>query len=90
MNPLMQMLMQNRQNGVAPTAPQNSNTVMRAAFLAMMSGQSPQDFLKTLPQCQGLDLSNLTETSKKLCQEKGIDYEQAKANVTNQVNNMKN
>lgn len=89
MNPLMNLLMQNqnRQNG---STPQNGNTVMRAAFLAMLSGQSPQEFLKTLPQCQGMDLSNLTEASKKLCQEKGIDYEQAKANVTNQVNNMKN
>ena len=89
MNPLMQMLMrnQNRQNG---STPQDSNSVMRAAFLAMLSGQSPQEFLKTLPQCQGMDLSNLTEASKKLCQEKGLDYEQTKANVTNQVNNMKN
>ena len=89
MNPLMNLLMQNqnRQNG---SGPQDGNSVMRAAFLAMMSGQSPQDFLKTLPQCQGLDLSNLTETSKKLCQEKGLDYEQTKVNVVNQVNNMKN
>lgn len=87
MNPLMAMIAQNRQNG---STPQNGNSVMRAAFLAMMSGQSPQDFLKTLPQCQGLDLSNLTETSKKLCQEKGLDYEQTKVNVVNQVNNMKN
>ena len=88
MNPLMAMIAQNRQNG--SNTPQNGNSVMRAAFLAMMSGQSPQDFLKTLPQCQGLDLSNLTETSKKLCQEKGLDYEQTKVNVVNQVNNMKN
>lgn len=90
MNPLMNLLMQNqnRQNG--SSTPQNGNDVMRAAFLAMMSGQSPQEFLKTLPQCQGIDLSNLTEASKKLCQEKGLDYEQTKANVVNQVNNMKN
>ena len=86
MNPLMSLLAnnQNRQNGF-----QDKNSVMRAAFLAMMSGQSPQEFLKTLPQCQGMDLSNLTETSKKLCQEKGIDYEQAKANVSSQINDMR-
>lgn len=86
MNPLMSLLAnnQNRQNGF-----QDKNSVMRAAFLAMMSGQSPQDFLKTLPQCQGMDLSNLTETSKQLCQQKGIDYERAKANVSSQINDMR-
>lgn len=86
MNPLMSLLAnnQNRQNGF-----QDKNSVMRAAFLAMMSGQSPQEFLKTLPQCQGMDLSNLTETSKQLCQQKGIDYEQAKANVSSQINDMR-
>lgn len=87
MNPLMSLLAntQNRQNGF-----QDKNSVMRAAFLAMMSGQSPQEFLKTLPQCQGMDLSNLTETSKNLCKSKGIDYDQAKQSVSSQVNNMKN
>lgn len=86
MNPLMSLLAnnQNRQNGF-----QDKNSVMRAAFLAMMSGRSPQEFLKTLPQCQGMDLSNLTETSKQLCQQKGIDYEQAKANVSSQINDMR-
>lgn len=86
MNPLMSLLAnnQNRQNGF-----QDKNSVMRAAFLAMMSGQSPQEFLKTLPQCQGMDLSNLAETSKQLCQQKGIDYEQAKANVSSQINDMR-
>ena len=86
MNPLMSLLAnnQNRQNGF-----QDKNSVMRAAFLAMMSGQSPQEFLKTLPQCQGMDLSNLTETSKQLCQQKGIDYEQAKANVSSHINDMR-
>lgn len=86
MNPLMSLLAnnQNRQNGF-----QDKNSVMRAAFLAMMSGQSPQEFLKTLPQCQGMDLSNLMETSKQLCQQKGIDYEQAKANVSSQINDMR-
>jgi hypothetical protein len=72
---------QNRQNGF-----QDKNSVMRAAFLAMMSGQSPQEFLKTLPQCQGMDLSNLTEASKKLCKSKGINYEQAKQSVSNEIN----
>lgn len=83
MNPLMSLLLntQNRQNGF-----QDKNSVMRAAFLAMMSGQSPQEFLKTLPQCQGMDLSNLTETSKNLCKSKGIDYEQAKQSVSNEIN----
>lgn len=89
MNPLMNLIMQNQnsQNGNPPQ--QDFNTVMRSAFLAMMSGQSPQEFLKTLPQCQGLDLANLTETSKKLCQEKGIDYEQAKNTVEVNLKNTK-
>lgn len=83
MNPLMSLLAnnQNRQNGF-----QDKNSVMRAAFLAMMSGQSPQEFLKTLPQCQGMDLRNLTEASKNLCKSKGINYEQAKQSVSNEIN----
>lgn len=83
MNPLMSLLAnnQNRQNSF-----QDKNSVMRAAFLAMMSGQSPQEFLKTLPQCQGMDLSNLTEASKNLCKSKGINYEQAKQSVSNEIN----
>lgn len=46
----------------------------------------PQEFLKTLPQCQGMDLSNLTEASKNLCKSKGIDYETAKQSVSNEIN----
>ena len=50
-----------------------------------MRGESPQMFLpniaKNNPALQGLDLSNLQNTAKNLCDQKGIDMEQAKQQV---------
>ena len=54
----------------------NSN-VMGKAMSAMMSGQSPQQFLmdlaKTHPQLQGMDFSNLQNVAQNLCNRKGVN-----------------
>ena len=63
MNPIMQML----------TGNSNASNIMMQAFGAMMSGKSPQQFLQSLPQLQGINLSNLEQTARELCNSKGID-----------------
>jgi hypothetical protein len=58
----------------------NNNNIMMQALGAMMRGESPQAFLKNLantnPQLQGLDLDNLENTAKSLCDKNGIDMNQ--------------
>ena len=60
-----------------------------------------ENLVEALRICQKLEKMNIDyeyrikifnktkDNIEKACQEKGIDYEQAKANVTNQVNNMR-
>ena len=75
-NPILQMLggSQNPQ----------SNIMMQAVG-AMMRGETPQSFLqnlaKTMPELQGLDLTNLDKTAEKLYQEKGQDINAAKSSI---------
>ena len=58
-----------------------------------MRGESPQMFLQNIaknnPALQGLDLSNLQNTAKNLCDQKGIDMEQAKQQVMEFANSHK-
>lgn len=90
MNPVLSLLsgMQNSAMGVQQNA-MNSN-VMARAIVAMMSGQSPKQFLSTLPQLQGIDLNNIQQSAQNLCNQKNINYEQAKAAMTNQINQLSN
>lgn len=54
-----------------------NNNMMMQAMGAMMRGESPQDFLKRLantnPQLQGLNLDNLEETAKALCDKNNVN-----------------
>ena len=60
-NPILQMLSGNQ-------SPQSN--IMMQAVGAMMRGETPQSFLqglaKTMPELQGLDLTNLDKTAEKL------------------------
>lgn len=85
MNPLVQLVTNTAMNNMP--APQNN--VLMQAFKAMMSGQTPQEFLKTIPQLNGMDLSNIQSTAQQLCQSRGINYEQAKNMISNQMAGMK-
>ena len=54
-----------------------NNSIMMQAIGAMMRGESPQDFMKTLantnPALRGLDLNDINGTAQRLCRERGID-----------------
>ena len=82
MNPLIQML--SRSAGTAPV--QNGN-MMQRAMTAMISGQSPQDFLRSIPQLGGMDVSNPRTLAKQLCNSRGINYEDAKQQIVKTVGN---
>jgi hypothetical protein len=63
---------------------QNRN-IMMLAMQAMMSGKSPQEFLKSIPELSGMDLSNIQGTAEKLCKEKGVNIEDAKKMISSQI-----
>lgn len=73
MNPIFNMM-----NG-------NNNNIMMQAFSAMMSGQSPQQFLQGLPQLQGINLGNLKQTAEKLCNDKGINMNEKIEEIKNKM-----
>ena len=80
MNPIMNMLNMN----IGVNGAQGRN-MMAMAMSAMMSGKSPQEFLKTIPELSGMDLSNIQSTAEKLCKEKGVNIEDAKRMISSQT-----
>ena len=79
MNPIINML--NARQGF--NGGQNRN-IMMSAMQAMMSGKSPQEFLKSIPELSSMDLSNIQGTAEKLCKEKGVNIEDAKKMISSQ------
>lgn len=79
MSPIINML--NARQGF--NGGQNRN-MMLSAMQAMMSGKSPQEFLKSIPELSGMDLSNIQGTAEKLCKEKGVNIEDAKKMISSQ------
>lgn len=80
MNPIINMLNARQDfNGG-----QNRN-MMLSAMQAMMSGKSPQEFLRSIPELSGMDLSNIQGTAEKLCKEKGVNIEDAKKMISSQI-----
>jgi hypothetical protein len=67
---------------------------MMQAFLAMMRGESPQQFMqnlaKTNPELQGLDLNNLEQSAEKLYSDKGQDINEAKMSIKDRLNSFIN
>jgi len=55
----------------------NNNNMMMQAMGAMMRGESPRSFLKSLansnPQLQSLNLDDLEGTAKSLCEKNNIN-----------------
>lgn len=62
---------------------------MMQAIGAMIRGESPQSFLqnlaKTNPQLQGLDLSNPEQAAQQLYENKGEDFNAAKASIRDRI-----
>lgn len=77
MNPLIKMINSNN--------PVSNQNIMQMAIAAMMSGQTPQQFLASVPQLQGMDFSNPQALAQKLCTERGINYNQAVQQVQTMI-----
>ena len=58
----------------------NNSSIVMKAFGAMMRGENPQTFLKNLtntePKLQGLDLDNLENTARSLCEQNNVNMEE--------------
>ena len=80
MNPLLKLM--GRNNG-------NTN-ILGVVMGAMMSGQSPQDFLRSqaanYPQLKDMDLNDLEGTAKKLCQQQGKNVDEVVGQAKNLIN----
>ena len=79
-NPILQMLSGN----------QNPQTnIMMQAVGAMLRGETPQSFLqnlaKSMPELQGLDLSDPNKTAEKLYAERGQDINAARNSIMDRV-----
>ncbi len=66
------------------------NGIMMQAFGAMMRGESPRTFLSNLaknnPAMQGLDFNDLEKTAQEVCNQKGVNMEDAKSKVVEFAN----
>jgi len=62
-----------------------NNKIVMSAVGAMLRGENPKDFMKNLattnPKLQGLDLDNLEETAKSLCDKNGIDMNELASKI---------
>lgn len=80
MNPLLNLI--NRNN--------NGSNLLGSILGAMMSGQSPQDFLRAQaennPQLRGMDFNDLEGTAKKLCQQQGKDINEVVGQAKSMLN----
>lgn len=80
MNPLLKLI--NRNN--------NGSNLLGSILGAMMSGQSPQDFLRAQaennPQLRGMDFNDLEGTAKKLCQQQGKDINEVVGQAKSMLN----
>lgn len=74
--------MQPQQNIASQVAAkQSSPNILMQALGAAMRGESPQAFMQNLaqthPQLRQYDLSNLQSTAQQVCQQNGVDMQQA-------------
>lgn len=68
--------------------------ILLSALGAAMRGESPQVFMQNLatqhPQLRQLDLSNLQNTAQQVCQQNGINMQDAVNKLDNTVNSLIN
>jgi len=69
------------------------NNMMMQAMGAMMRGENPRSFLKNLansnPQLQGLNLDNLEETAKALCDKNNVNMNELAEQIKGFANSNK-
>lgn len=78
------------QTPVAPAAQSGSTqmpSILMQAMGAAMRGESPQAFMQQLaqqhPQLRQYDLSNLQNTAQQVCQQNGVDMQDAIGKIDN-------
>lgn len=68
-------------NKVKAMPAQQTPNILMQALGAAMRGESPQSFLQNLaqlhPELKQYDLNNLPQTAQQVCQQKGVDMQQA-------------
>ena len=84
MNPILAMMGGGKAN--------SGRMVFLQAIKAMVSGQSPEDFMrnlaKTNPEFQGLDMDNLESTAHKLSAQKGVDEGELAKKIQTEIQSM--
>ena len=79
-------------NTIKPTQQSTPNLLMQAIGAAMR-GESPQTFMQNLaqthPQLRQYDLSNLQQTAQQVCQQNGVDMQQAINQMDNIVDSIR-
>ena len=70
----------------------NGGIFMKAVG-AMMRGESPQQFMRSLaqnnPELGGIDLSNLNGEAARICRERGVDPNKLTEQIRSTIANMK-
>ena len=70
----------------------NMPSILMQAFGAAMRGESPQEFMQKLatqhPQLRQYDLSNLQTTAQQVCNEKGVDVQDAISKIDTIANSI--
>lgn len=70
----------------------NGSLLMKAVG-AMMRGESPQQFMRSLaqsnPELGGIDLSNLNGEAQRICKERGVDPNKLTEQIKQTIANMK-
>lgn len=68
-------------------ATQKSPNILMQAIGAALRGESPQDFMSRLaqqhPELKQYDLSNLQQTAQQVCQQNGVDIQNAISQIDN-------
>ena len=66
-----------------------NNNLMMQAIGAMMRGESPKDFLRSLantnPALRGLDLNDINGSAQKVCRDHGVDANKLAAEITEKI-----
>lgn len=68
-----------------------NGNIMMQAMGAMMRGESPKQFLQNLaqsnPQLKGLDLNNLEQTAKQVCNSNNVDMNAKMQELNSYISN---
>ena len=65
------------------------NNLFMQAVGAMMRGESPQDFMRSMansrPELRGVDLNDINGSARRICQERGVDADKLTEQIKAQI-----